>query len=233
MEGEASAVSLPKVIANFAVTWDGRISTRKQTPSDFSSPEDKRRLLQIRAEGDAVLVSAATVAADTMTLGLPDAELRRQRVERGQREFPLRVVVSGSGEIDPALRLFASGGELPLIYSTQRMPEAVRRSLETKADLRLEEGPWVDLSRMLASLSREFGVKTVVFEGGGMLFGQMLRSGLVDELCLTLCPLVFGGSGGVSLTGRAGGWLPESVSCHLMGWERVGEECFTRWRIKK
>jgi len=47
----------PFVTANFALTWDGRISTRRGTPSDFSSKKDKHRLVEIRAQCDAVLIT--------------------------------------------------------------------------------------------------------------------------------------------------------------------------------
>ena len=95
----------PFVTANFAVTADGRISTRNHTPSDFSSAADKRRLLEIRAACDAVLVGARTLAADTMTLGLPAEDLRAARRERGLPEMPLRVIeraASGGRLFHPA-----------------------------------------------------------------------------------------------------------------------------------
>jgi 5-amino-6-(5-phosphoribosylamino)uracil reductase len=74
----------PFVTANFALTWDARISTRSRTPSDFSSPRDKRRLVEIRARCDAILVSAKTIAVDNMAMGLPDEALRVARVRRRQ-----------------------------------------------------------------------------------------------------------------------------------------------------
>ena len=70
----------PLVVANFAVTADGKISTRRRTPAQFSSPRDKRTLLEIRARADAILVGRATVSTDAMTMGLPSAKLRAQPV---------------------------------------------------------------------------------------------------------------------------------------------------------
>src|SRR5687767_7376598 len=96
----------PRLSANFAITWDGRISTRRRTPADFSSRADKVRFLEIRAAADAVLVSARTATADQMTIGMPKAALREERVARGQSAYPLRVLLSNTGRIDPALRVF-------------------------------------------------------------------------------------------------------------------------------
>ena len=77
---QAASAVLPRpfVTANFAITADGRISTRNLTPATFSSPRDKRRLLEIRAACDAILVGARTLSADSMTLGIP-ADLRAAR----------------------------------------------------------------------------------------------------------------------------------------------------------
>ncbi len=188
--------------------------------------------MEIRAESDAVLVSFATVAADTMTMGMPDAGLRAARVARGQGEYPLRVILSGSGLVDAGLRLFGENFSQVVVYSTERMPEAVRSGLRGRAEVRLGEGSRVLPEFVLRSLGEEFGVKRVAFEGGGTLFWDFLKAGCVDELCLTLCPLVFGGKEGVTLTGTGLCYLPASVKASLRGLERVGDECFTRWRLR-
>lgn len=226
-----SEVRIPRVIANFALTWDGRISTTNRTPSDFSSAADKGRLLRIRAEGDAVLASAATVASDRMTMGLSDPDLRASRVARGQSEVPLRVVVSGSGMISERLRLFSEGEAPVVVYTTRRMPVKTRNQLRGRATVKVGEGDQVDLRRMLQSLASEFGVRSVVFEGGGTLFHAFLKEGLVSELCLTLCPRVFGGAQGISLSGMPSAWLPRSTRCQLISFEVIGGECFTRWNL--
>ena len=125
----------PFVTANFALTWDARISTRHGTPSDFSSPRDKRRLVEIRADCDAILASVKTVASDNMTMGLPDAALRNARVGRGEGAHPLRVLLTNSGRIDPGLRIFEKDFSPIVIFSTTRMPARIRTALAGRADL--------------------------------------------------------------------------------------------------
>ncbi len=212
----------PFVTANFAVTADGRISTRKFTPSDFSSKRDKRRLVDIRAGCDAVLVGARTLASDTMTLGIPGV--------RGKRP-PLRVIVSNSGRISPKLRVFSAPGSPILIFTTSRMPESTRKALLIFGDIFVHPTPTVDLALALAILRIEYGVKRLVCEGGGTLLREFAAADLLDELHLTLCPLVFGGSGAPTLTGVAGKSLPRSTQLRLVEMKRVGDECFTRWRV--
>ena len=221
----------PFVTANFALTWDGRISTRRGTPADFSSKADKRRLVEIRARCDAVLVSAKTLAADNMSMGLPDPALRAARTARGQREYPLRVVLTNSGRIDPALRLFEKTVSPIVIFSTTRMPARTRSALAEKADVWLHESASVNLAAMMATLRADYGVKRLVCEGGAQIFRALLTAGLVDELHTTLCPRIFGGEKAPTLTGLPGTFFPASIPLTLKKMEVIDGECFLRYRI--
>ena len=220
-----------EVAVNFAMTWDARVSTRAGTPSDFSSPYDKRRLLEIRASGDAVLVGRKTIEVDRMQMGLPDETLRVARVARGQTAYPLRVVVSGSGAINPALRIFESDFSPIAIFSSNRMPAASQAALEGKAALHLSQNEEVDLRGMLETLAQQYQVRRLVCEGGPTLFRSLLEADLVDEINLTFCPLIFGGMAAPTITGVAGAFLPVTRECRLEAMEVVGGECFARYSI--
>jgi riboflavin-specific deaminase-like protein len=225
--------SRPFVTANFALTWDGRISTRRGTPSDFSSPRDKRRLVEIRAQCDAILVSAKTISVDNMAMGLPDEALRAARVRRGQAPYPVRVLLTNSGRIDPRLRVFEKDFSPIVIFSTTRMPAKTRAALAPKADLWLHESETVDLAAMLATLRAEYRVKRLVCEGGAQVLRSLLAADLVDEIHTTLCPRIFGGVKAPTLTGVAGDFLPRSIPLRLAESEVIGGECFLRYRVKR
>jgi riboflavin-specific deaminase-like protein len=225
------ALPRPFVTANFALTWDARISTRRGTPADFSSPRDKRRLVEIRARCDAVLVSAKTVAADNMTMGLPDPKLRAARARRGQRPYPLRVLLTNSGRIHPGLRIFETDFSPIVLFSTTRMPAATRNALAPKADIWLDETPAVNLAGMLATLRTDYGVKRLVCEGGAQVFRSLLVAGLVDEIHVTFTPRIFGGKDAPTVTGIARDFLPASVPLQLRDMEVLEDECFLRYRV--
>ena len=87
----------PRVIANFALTADGKVSTRNLTPTGFTSKTDKRRLLEIRSLGDAVLAGARTVKTDRMSMRITAEDLRKRRSSLGKPPEPLRVIVTNSG----------------------------------------------------------------------------------------------------------------------------------------
>src|SRR5438874_3914242 len=84
----------PFVAATFAMTIDGKITTRAFSPVDFTSREDKKHLLRQRSLGDAVLIGRSTLEHDNVRLGLPDPKMRAEREARAQSPYPLRVIVS-------------------------------------------------------------------------------------------------------------------------------------------
>lgn len=218
----------PFVTANFAITADGRISTRSFTPADFSSKRDKRRLSEIRATCDAVLAGVRTIAADNMMMGLPVEELRAARVQKGLPPYPTRVLASRSGDIDPGLRVFTRDFSPIIVFSTEKMAPPVRVAISEKATLHLHSE--LDLPRMLRVLRAKHGIRRLVCEGGPQLFRSMLREDLVDELHLTITPRIFGGIGAPTVTGLAGDYLRSSIPWHVEAMEVIGDECFLRYR---
>lgn len=231
--GQVPKCNRPFVTANFAVTWDGRVSTRRKTATDFSSKVDKRRLLEIRATGDAVLVGHGTVAADNMAMGMPSETLRAARVARGQCEYPLRVILTNSGRLDPELKVFQGRFSPIIVFSTARMPQRIRDALAATVTLHLAEASTVDLTQMLVTLREEYGVLRLVCEGGPQLFRSLLVARLVDEIHVTFCPRIFGSEKAPTITGPAGDFLPSSVHCALREMKVVGDECFLRYRVER
>lgn len=221
----------PFVSATFAMTVDGKITTKNFAPVDFTSREDKMHLFRQRAAADAVLVGHSTLKHDNVRLALP-AALGEERMNRGQTPAPLRVIVSNEGKIDHRLRIFQSDVSPILIFSTARMPQKVRSALASKAILHLSKKRNIDLSEMLRLLRRDYKVKRVACEGGPTLFRGLLELGLVDRLHLTIAPYLFGGANAPTLTGLNREFLPASVECRLEKMRVIGDECFLTYRIK-
>ena len=222
----------PFVAVTFAMTVDGKITTKNFTPVDFTSREDKLHLFRQRALGDAVLIGHSTLKQDNVRLGLPDAKMREERVARGQTPYPLRVIVSNEGRIDARLKIFQTDISPILIFSTVRMPARYQKALRKKATLHLSDARAVDLAWMLEQLGNEYGVRFVACEGGATLFRALLEQDLVDQLNLTIAPYLFGGANAPTLTGLSKEFLPRSVQCSLTEMRTVGEECFLTYRFK-
>jgi 2,5-diamino-6-(ribosylamino)-4(3H)-pyrimidinone 5'-phosphate reductase len=96
----------PFVLVNMAMTADGKIATTNRAVSSFGSARDHEHLLELRATADAVMVGARTVDLNAINLGPGPASFRRARLRHGLTEYNLRIIVSGSGSINPEAEVF-------------------------------------------------------------------------------------------------------------------------------
>ena len=222
----------PLVILHFAVTADGKVSTGHYTPAHFTSARDKQRLLEVRALADAVLVGRSTLETDRMAIDLPDQRVRQKRIEEGKSEYPLRVILSGSGNISTALPVFQKGNAPILIYSTERMAPSQRRLLNEHAMIHLSGSDEVDVFWILEHLYDHYQVRSLVCEGGPTLVKALANANVIDEIYLTLAAKIFGGSGAPGLTGLPGEFLPVSCRFQLIDIDRGDNECYLRYRRK-
>ena len=230
-KGPSRVRNRPFVLATFAMTADGKVTTKNFGPVDFTSREDKLHLFRQRALADAVLLGHTSLERDNVRLGVP-AELQELRIKRGQSRSPLRVIVSNKGRIDDRLKIFQSDISPIIIFSTKRMPSKNQDALRKKATLHLTNATEVDLAAMLKTLRNQYNIRTLACEGGPTLFRSLLEQGLVDQLNLTIAPYMFGGGKAPTLTGLSKEFLPASVHCSLIEMRTVGDECFLTYRIK-
>jgi riboflavin-specific deaminase-like protein len=230
-KGPSDIRKRPFVIATFAMTADGKVTTKNFGPVDFTSREDKLHLFRQRALADAVLIGHTSLKRDNVRLGLP-ADLQELRMKRGQSRWPLRVIISNKGRIDDRLKIFQSDVSPIIIFSTKRMPQKNQKTLQRKATLHLTDAEHVDLAVMLGILRNQYKVRTLACEGGPTLFRALLEEDLIDQLNLTIAPYMFGGATAPTLTGLSNKFLPACVHCTLTDVRRVGDECFLIYRIK-
>jgi len=221
----------PFVYATFAMTADGKVTTKDFRPVDFTSREDKLHLFRQRALADAVLLGHTSLERDNVRLGVP-AELQELRIRRGHSRSPLRVIVSNKGRIDNRLKIFQSDISPIIIFSTKGMPRKNQEPLRKRAILHLTKADQVDIAAMLEILRREYNVRTLACEGGPTLFRSLLEQGLVDQLNLTIAPYMFGGVKAPTLTGLSKKFLPASVVCSLTDMRVFGDECFLTYQVK-
>ncbi|MEU9220182.1 dihydrofolate reductase family protein [Streptomyces sp. NPDC048376] len=181
---------LPHVLLSAAVSLDGYLDDTGPERLLLSSPADFDRVDEVRASVDAILVGAGTIRADNPRLLVNSAERRAARVAAGKVEYPLKVTVSGSGELDPAARFWHTGGEKVLLTTEDGARRA--RSLGIAAGDVVPLGPVLDWPAALEYLHDRRGVRRLMVEGGGTVHTQLLQQGLADELHLVLAPLFVG-----------------------------------------
>ncbi|WP_371670479.1 dihydrofolate reductase family protein [Streptomyces sp. NBC_00289] len=179
----------PYVLLSAAVSLDGYLDDTGPERLLLSSPADFDRVDEVRASVDAILVGAGTIRADNPRLLVNSPDRRAARVAAGRPAYPLKVTVSGSGDLDPAANFWHTGGE-KLVCTTDKGAEHLRRA-PVAADV-VALGPDIDWRRLLEHLYEARGVRRLMVEGGGRIHTQLLQQGLADELQLVLAPLFVG-----------------------------------------
>lgn len=159
----------PWVLVNMISTVDGATSVGGKS-GGLGGPADKRVFAAIRSLADVILVGAGTVRAENYG---PDPRL---------------AIVTASLDLDPDARVF-TGAAPPTVLTSADADPARRDALAAVANVvTVNEGRHVDLR---AALSHLAGV--VVCEGGPSVNGQLVADDLVDELCLSISPLLAAG----------------------------------------
>lgn len=207
----------PWVMLNMVTSTDGAIEVHG-TSGGLSSPDDRTAFMALRAVADVIMVGGQTARAENYGQPRPSVERRAERRARGQSEVPRLAVVSGSLELDPNARLFTEPGERPLLYTGESTPESARARLAGRAEVVTAGAGPVDLPAVFADLGRR-GYDLVLVEGGPHLNGQLIAADLIDELNLTLSPLLVGGDSPRLAAGPLPSLRPLTLA-HL--WEAEG-----------
>lgn len=211
-----------------AMTTDGKIATANRAVSSFGSARDHEHLLELRATADAVMCGARTADLNAINLGPGPARFRRARLRRGLAEYNLRVLVSGSGTVNPAAEIFRHRFSPIIILTTGRALSVRLKALRRVADeVKVFGEREVHLRVALRWLKRTRGVNRLLCEGGGELNDALFRTGLVDELHLTVCPKIFGGRHAPTIADGLGfPNLAAAARFELQSSRRVGDEMF-------
>jgi riboflavin-specific deaminase-like protein len=173
-------VTRPHVLLSVAVSLDGHIDDRGTERFPLSNTEDFDHVDRMRAESDAILAGAETLRRDNARLLVYSDERRAQRIADGKPEYPLRVVVTRKGQLDPELRFWHCGGDR-LVYTKQ--PTTVEHLAECRI--------FSDFSEILDDLG-ERGVRRLMVEGGTSIHTEFLKNGLADEIRVAVAPMLIG-----------------------------------------
>ncbi len=201
----------PHVFSNFVSTLDGVVSLSAKghaSGGDISgsSAQDRMVMGLLRAIADVVIIGSGTLGVDRRHVWTAEAifpaladEYRQLRKALGRSSAPLNVIVSGSGEVDLRLPVFASGKVPALIVTTtagakrlrrQKIPDSVQIRAIRQSTSAIPAGAILDVVR------RVNPGKRILVEGGPRLLGDFYAEGLLDEQFLTLAPQIAGREAG-------------------------------------
>lgn len=198
---------------NFVTTVDGSISGPDGSSGSINTPSDQRMFALHRALADAVVVAGGTARHEGYRAVDLDPWQSELRAEENLAPYPTLVVVTASARLDPGIAAPASGEGGPVVVvTTAGKPDAELAPLRRAGIEVLEMGEdEVDLRGMVDDLAGR-GLPRLLCEGGPTLHRDLVALGLVDELLLTLAPVLVGGVGARTTAGPA---LPSPVDLAL------------------
>jgi riboflavin biosynthesis pyrimidine reductase len=231
----------PRVYANFVETMDGVVAMpdvpRANALISGESEADRFVMGLLRACADAVVIGSGTLLGSPKGTWRPDrvyppaaAVFAELRARRGRPERPLVAILTAGGSFDPAHPVLEQGA---LVLTTERAAPDIRAGVPRSAEVvAVNEGDWVDVSAAVACL-RERGHELILSEGGPTLFTSLVAAGVVDELFLTVSPLLAGRATARRLSLVDGAeLLPDArVGGELLSIRRHAEHLFLRYAL--
>ncbi len=214
----------PWVLSKWAMSLDGKISTRTGDSKWISNERSRKFVQSLRRRVDAILVGTETYAKDDPLL-LP-------RPPRGR--FPLRVILDRQGRLSRKLQIF-SDARGPRIYVTAKEASAARvRWMEQQGlevwKLSAKEQRF-NLGPLLKRLGKR-GITQILVEGGAEIHGALLDRGLVNEVAAFIAPKIIGGEAAPSPVGGNGVLKMAQVhSLKSLNIKRFGEDVLVHGRL--
>jgi riboflavin biosynthesis pyrimidine reductase len=191
----------PLLRVNFVTSVDGAVEIDGYS-AGLGSPADKQVFGLLRMYADALMVGAGTLRRERYHAVKLDQARRQWRDWRGLDPYPRLVVVSARLDLDPASPALAEAPVRPIILTHAGSPPQRRAALSAVADVQIHGDTEVDLAAAIAAL-HEQGMAHVLCEGGPHLLGALTAADQVNELCLTVAPLLTGAGAGRITAGPA------------------------------
>jgi riboflavin-specific deaminase-like protein len=226
---KTAAGERPYVFLNVAVSADGKIATANRAVHSFGSARDLEHLYELRATADAVLSGARTVEISAATLGNGGEKFRRRRLRAGLSEYPLRIIVSGGGSIDPEAKIFQKRFSPIILLTTGRAAKQKLAALgKLVEEVKICGTKEVDFASAFRWLRERWNIQRLLCEGGGEVNDALFAADLVDEIHMTFCPKIFGGRAAPTLAeGNGRESLAEAGIFKLAFIRHQKEELFT------
>ena len=228
---------LPWVIAKWAQTLDGKTATHTCDSKWISGEASRRRVHEIRARVDAILIGIGTAIADDPTLTARDVQVKR---------IARRVVVDPDLRLPSTSKLINTLDRAPLTIAVDqqlfdeqpdRLKAMVDRGVEVVGlpgytDSVDQSKPRLALKPLLEHLSQSHQAVNVLTEGGAGLHGALLSQGLADQVLSFVAPKIVGDARALAaVTGLDCERIADSTKLSLRSVEQIGEDVLIDYRV--
>jgi len=211
------------------MSLDGCIDDASGRRLVLSGDADLDRVDEVRAASDALLVGAGTIRADDPRLTLRSQRRRDARIARGVPADPVKVTLSGRGDLDPAARFFTAGDAARLVYVGSPAVAGTQARLGGRAEV-IDAGEPISLDRVLGDLA-ERGIGRLMVEGGSSVHAQFLAADLADELQLVIAPFFVGDRRAPRFAAGGGFRWTAEHRARLVGVRQIGPDALLTYAL--
>jgi 5-amino-6-(5-phosphoribosylamino)uracil reductase len=213
-----------------AMTADGKISDAQKSPPTFGSNRDYAHLEEQMALADVILVGSGTLKDGGEVVLVSKPELIQARIERGQSPQPTQIICSRTGKFDLDLPFFSQPISRWLITTQVGSSDRVNlRKFDRILVCETSDGD-IDWATVKTQLS-QLGIETICFLGGSELAASLFAANFIDELWLTVCPVIYGGVTAPSPVSGSGFTPASAPQLELLSVDRVEGELFLHYRV--
>jgi len=187
----------PYVVANMVSAVDGKV-TIEGTERGLGSKTDQLLMRELRVHADVVLNGAGTLRASGTSSRLDAEYLERLRAERGKTPRPVAAVISRSGDLPLDRAFFTSDAFEAVVFLSSAAPAARRAAIAETGRPVVDVPDGEELRAALQHMRRTLRCELLLVEGGPHLNGALLAADALDELFLTLGPVLVAGPDGMT-----------------------------------
>ncbi|MBD6615568.1 RibD family protein [Komarekiella sp. 'clone 1'] len=222
----------PHTTVVLAMSADGKIADIRRSPARFGSRADKAHLEKQIAASDAVLFGAGTLRAYGTTLTVSHPTLLEHRTQEGKPPQPVHIVITHSGNLNPEIKFFKQPVKRWLLTTTAAAISWQGRS-EFEQILVFETPTGkIDTLAALQHLAT-LDITRLVVLGGGELVASLLELNFIDELWLTVCPMILGGTTAPTPVEGRGFVADLAPKLQLLEVNTVDQEVFLHYRLQQ
>ncbi|MBE9205050.1 RibD family protein [Nostoc sp. LEGE 06077] len=222
----------PHTTVVLAMSADGKIADFRLSPARFGSGADQAHLEKQIAASDAVLFGAGTLRAYGTTLTVSHPTLLQHRIKEGKTPQPVHIVITQSADFNPEIKFFKQPIKRWLLTTT--VGASIWQGRSEFEQILVFDTPTgkIDTTAALQHLASLHIARLAVL-GGGQLVGSMINSDLIDELWLTICPLILGGTTAPTPVEGQGFLSNLAPRLKLLEVEQVEQEVFLHYQVQR
>jgi diaminohydroxyphosphoribosylaminopyrimidine deaminase/5-amino-6-(5-phosphoribosylamino)uracil reductase len=179
---------MPYIIGKIAQSLDGCIATAQGESQWITCEESRHEVHRMRGEIDAVMIGRGTAEKDNPSLTLHSMPGRN----------PMRIILDTKCRLSPKLKVFTDEYRGLTIYchgedqaSSEQVQILRNQGIHTISCMLGSSGT-IDLPMLFSALSKQFGISSILIEGGGILMQEIIEKQLIDEMHVFIAPLLLG-----------------------------------------